>query len=207
MNKKGEIKLIHRYNGNASFSTSIVIPTSGDGFVFTGRKGNTDSTSGIILLKTDSLLNGCHFDNTLYSRRSLGEVEQDTIIATFAEIVLDTLSFEFSNSYNFKEINLCSASNTGHYTAQTTTLSLFPNPLHATEPLTIHSNNFPQGNYSIRISDLLGNEFLTKKINTDGDDQDISLDVSQLSSGAFILQMQSDSEPERIFQAKFVKED
>jgi len=208
MNKKGGIKLIHRYNGNASFSTSIVIPTSEDGFVFTGRMGNSDSTSGIILLKTDSLLNGCHFENTLYSSHSLGEIEQDTITSVFAEIVLDTLNFKFSNIYNFKEIDLCSVSEVGPSTIQKN-LPLFisPNPLHSNETLTIHSNNFAQGNYTLRISDLLGNILITEKINISSDAQDISLDVSRLSSGAFILEMQSVSEPEKIYRAKFVKED
>jgi hypothetical protein len=87
-------------------------------------------------------------------------------------------------------------------------LTLSPNPVQLGEPLTIHlDGGTTEGIYELRISDVLGNFIMMEKINALGGKQDISLDISRLSSGTYIVELRSGNNPNMIFRSKFVKED
>ena len=94
------------------------------------------------------------------------------------------------------------AANSQNKTSSSFTLQCYPNP--ADDVLTVQLNNITEGVAQLEILDVTGREVLKQNINLTEGDNSISLDISQLSRGIFIIKL-TDSQNQKAW-VKMVKE-
>ncbi len=208
VDKEGEVKSLKALTGADTFDADAIIRSSDNGFVFTGSIGHTISNigGGLILVKIDSLINGCHLENQLFTDNPLGTVQGEGASISSGESI-NISNIAIGADVQSKEIDLCSLSAVAVSSYPGEFLSLSPNPLVSGSTVTIHRNeNFPPEIFELSLCDLHGNIMKKMKVHLSGAKTDISLDVSQCPAGVYIVELRSGNDTKIWPQVKFIKE-
>jgi hypothetical protein len=209
LNRSGDVLDLKTLSGDSNLNADVIILSSDGSFVLTGNAGETptEKTGGILLVKIDSMINGCNLENQLFSDRPIGKEISVTRSSTLGNNTLDTADITIGADLTFKEIDLCNISSVSPASSGEESLSLSPNPLISGKSVTIHVNeNLPSGIYYLSLLDLLGNTVKKEKINFSGSKQDMLFDVSECAAGIYMIELQSLNDPKVISWVKLVKE-
>ncbi|MDP4221349.1 MAG: T9SS type A sorting domain-containing protein [Bacteroidota bacterium] len=206
--KDGDVKSVKGLSNSQLFFTNSIIRANDGGFVLVGRRGDSLTNDGLILLKVDSLGDGCKMAPALFTSHPLGELQLDSLQDMFGGTI-DSMDLAFDTYTDFKETDLCNTSSVEepHNDLQTSDdkLRLSPNPLRPGEELNVHLNEgLTTGNYELNVIDLLGNTLLRQKIAISGELQDIPLSLPYLPSGVYVLELRNEAGAS--YHAKFVSE-
>jgi len=208
LSKGGNIEFVRTLSDPivASIVNAAAIGDDGN-VVMTGSVTNSFSGfNGVLLMKVDSQGAGCYFENQFYAEQLSGIVTDDTTGATSGGF-LDTSGISIGADLTFKEVDLCSLSSVVHSFPQERHSSISPNPLADSKELTIHvTEELPEGLYSLSLFDILGNAVQKEKIILSGAKEDVVFDMPECSAGAYIIELQSLSDPSIHFRAKFIKQ-
>lgn len=200
-------------NGDLSY---CVQQTSDEGFIFCGwRQASASSnTRDIYLTKTDlNGVSGCNETPYLFSVTDNVDPILNLSYPFVSESNTSNSFSVYTNSLSLIETTLCTTVGVNNI-ADKNTISIYPNPVSGilnleyqsdktASPVGLASGLWPRERIEIEIINLLSQKVLEKTFETVSGGNIITLEVDQIPSGVYLLQVKS---KDSIFTKKIIKE-
>jgi hypothetical protein len=180
-----------------------IVKTKGGGFVVSGD--GRDATRPLIICKFDSLGNNCNTEDLLLSGNDGTGIISDSSIVQSKGPVLVSKETASVKSISFSGGDFCLPTSVrGNISVKQNSISIRPNPVHK-ESLIISLKQSMVVDYILTLHDPLGKEVYHEQKFLTGTEETITLQVSDLPSGIYTVELLDANTFASVWRGKVVK--